>query len=91
MILCDQKHYIVTHYTVLYLLFLVVTGNINVANNINVMNAAGRRKRSDGQNFTHVKLAESNNLNVTGMSWDDRKSAAGQVIFFFFFLNYNSF
>ena len=72
-------------FIVLYLLFLVVTGNINVANNINVMNAAGRRKRSDGQNFTHGKFADSNNLNITGMSWDDRKSAAGQVIIYFIF------
>ena len=50
-----------------------MTGNINVGNNINVMNAAGRKKRSN-QNYV-------NNKNSTNFQEDfhERKKKAAKV------------
>jgi hypothetical protein len=49
----------------------VVTGNVNVANQINVMQGAGRRRRE-------MEKIEEEKTMIT-ISWKTRKKMAGQV------------
>jgi hypothetical protein len=51
----------------------VVTGNVNVANQINVMQGAGRRRRRRG-----VEKIEEEKTMAT-ILWKTRKKMAGQV------------
>jgi hypothetical protein len=52
----------------------VVTGNVNVANQINVMQGAGRRRRRRRE---MEKIEEEKTMAT--ISWKTRKKMAGQV------------
>ncbi len=51
----------------------MVTGNVNVANQINVMQGAGRRRRR-----REMEKIEEEKTMIT-ISWKTRKKMAGQV------------